>query len=80
MRSKLKTGLLAVALVGLLAPATACDDYIYGFDSFVLGIDVYPIRFVGYCGDCYDDDDDFFDDLEDFWDDFEDDWDDLFDD
>ena len=89
MKSRLKTALLTVALVGMLTPAVACDEYLYGFGSVVLGIDVYPGAFGGYYGDCcyggygffdYDDDDDFFDDLDDFWDDFEDDLDDFFDD
>ena len=82
MKSKMKAGLLSLALVAMLTPAVACDDYLYGFDSFFIGVDVYPGYYGGCCfgGYYYDDDDDFFDDLEDFWDDFEDDWDDLFDD
>lgn len=80
MKSRIKTLPLSIAMLGVMVPVTACDDYLIGI--------VYPGSFGGYYDTCCyggfyvsgDDDDDFFDDLEDFWDDLEDDWDDLFDD
>ncbi len=77
MRTKFKAMLLSIALLGAVLSTTACDEYLYGLDVIIVGVDTYPGAFGGYY---YYDDDDYFDDLEDFWDDLEDDWEDFFDD
>ncbi len=80
MKSKFKVLLLSFALIGSLFSATACDEYLYGFEAYIVGVSDYPIFYGGYYYVDDDDYDDYYDDLEDYWDDLEDDWEDFFDD